>query len=322
MTVANFSSPFVPKRLEPGDTIGVITPASPPYGKRAEYYRQGLSYLRNRGFQVIEGAHNQLRRGYLAGSDSARAQDLNEMFANPEVKAIFCSRGGYGTVRFLEQVDYDLIRSHPKILVGYSDITSLQLAIWSQTSLVTYSGPMVAVEMGKGIHPFTERHFWQTLTEPDANREMPAPEDAPVRIFSPGKAAGPLLGGCASLINPLLGTRFMPSLAGAILLLEDVSEESYRLDRYWAQFRLAGILETLAGVILGQFIDCEPDPETSDPFLTIEELVYDYFMPLGIPIIGNFAYGHGDIKLTVPIGAPVLLDAEAGKVLVNSAVVV
>lgn len=322
MTAPNLPQRLVPKRLEPGDTIGVITPASPPYGKRAEYYQQGLNYLKSRGFRIIEGQHNQLRRGYLAGSDAARAQDLNDMFANPEVNAIFCTRGGYGTVRFLEQVDYDLIRSHPKILVGYSDITSLQLAIWSQTGLVTFSGPMVAVEMGKGIQPFTENHFWQTLTEPGSNREMPAPDGAPIRIYSGGKAAGPLIGGCASLVNPLLGTRYMPSLAGAILVLEDISEESYRLDRYWAQLRLAGILQQLAGVILGQFIDCEPDPKTSDPFLTLEELVHDYFVPLGIPVIGNFAYGHGDVKLTIPVGVPAVLDADAGKVYVNEVVVV
>lgn len=321
MTDKNFSTRIFPKRIEPGDTIGIITPASPPYGKRAEYYQQGLIYLKNRGFRVLEGNFNQLRRGYLAGSDEARAQDLNDMFANPDVKAIFCTRGGYGTVRFLEQVDYDLIRKHPKILVGYSDITSLQLAIWTQTGLVTYSGPMVAVEMGKGIHPFTENHFWQILTESASNRELPAPDGLSNKIYSSGKAVGPLLGGCASLINPLLGTQYMPSLKGAILLLEDIGEESYRLDRYWAQLRLAGILQELAGVILGQFIDCEPDPQTSEPFLTIETLIYDYFVPLNIPIIGNFAYGHGEVKLTIPIGASVVLDADAGKVFVNEAVV-
>lgn len=294
-----------PAALEKGDTIGIISPASPMIRERLE---RGIAYLKERGFSVLLGKHVYDQRGYLAGTDEERGGDLHAMFKNPNVKAIISSRGGYGTPRLLPFLDYELIRENPKILVGYSDLTSLQLAIFSQTGLVTYSGPMVAVEMGKGIDPFTEEHFWPHLLAGQSYSEYPAVPDSPlVRVHS-GKASGRLIGGCLSMINPILGTPYQPDFRGSILILEDVGEEPYRVDRYMSQFRSAGIFQQVAGIIFSQFVDCDPG---DNPSLTIDEVIEDYTHDLDIPIVKNFLYGHVDRKFTIPIGATVELDADS-----------
>jgi len=294
-----------PPALREGDTIGIISPASPMIRERLE---KGIAYLKNRGFSVLLGKHVFDQHGYLAGTDEARLEDLHAMFGNPDVRAIISSRGGYGTPRLLPFLDYPLIRKHPKILVGYSDLTSLQLAIYSQTGLVTYSGPMVAVEMGKGIDPFTEEHFWPHLMAGQSYSEYPAVTDSSLVWVHSGKASGTLIGGCLSMINPILGTPYQPDFSGTILILEDVGEEPYRVDRYLSQFRSAGILQQVAGIIFSQFVDCEPG---DDPSLTIDEVIEEYTHDLTIPIVKNFLYGHVDRKFTIPIGATVELDADA-----------
>ncbi len=297
-----------PPALQEGDTIGIISPASPMIRERLE---KGIAYLKNRGFSVLLGKHVFDQRGYLAGADEVRVEDLHAMIANQDVKAIISSRGGYGTPRLLPFLDYQLIRKNPKILVGYSDLTSLQLAIYSQTGLVTYSGPMVAVEMGKGMDPFTEEHFWPHLMAGQSYPEYPSVPDSPlVRVHS-GKARGRLLGGCLSMINPILGTPYQPDFEGAILILEDVGEEPYRVDRYLSQFRSAGIFQQVAGIIFSQFVDCEPG---DSPSLTVDEVIEDYTHDLSIPIVKNFLYGHVDRKFTIPIGARVELDADSLKI--------
>jgi len=312
---------IIPSKLERGDIIGVVTPASPPYGEKRKRYEKGLDYLREKGYEVVEGRNARAERGYLAGSDEQRASDLNDMFRNPQVKAIFCTRGGYGTPRIIDRIDYDAIRKNPKILIGYSDITALQLAIFQQTGLVTFSGPMVAVEMGKEIEPFTEDNFWRMVTNQQPIGEFPLPSDQKLKTYKPGRADGRLIGGCLSLITPLLGTKYFPDFDNAILVIEDIDEESYRIDRHLAQLRLAGVLQQLSGIVFGQFIDCEPKEQDAAPFLTVEEVIADYIADLDIPIVGNFPYGHGDIKVTLPIGAQVILDADAGKVFLPNSVV-
>ncbi|MDZ7319652.1 MAG: LD-carboxypeptidase [candidate division KSB1 bacterium] len=307
-----------PLPLTRGAKIGIISPASRPLDEIP--YRLGLDYLRQLGYIVVESEHALHRRGYLAGEDDHRASDFNAMVRDSEIAAIICSRGGYGTPRLLDRIDYDAVAKQPKIIVGYSDITALQLAIWARTGVVTFSGPMVAVEMGRGIAPFTEASFWTALSAAQAPRLLTNPPDNPIRVMKPGRAAGRLLGGCLSLINVLLGTPYCPDFDGAILLLEDIDEEPYRVDRYLAQLRLAGILNQVSGIVLGQFIDCVPrDPEK--PSLTIEEILNDYFAGLKIPILTNFAYGHGAVKHTIPIGVYAILDtAQGGLILTESTV--
>lgn len=294
-----------PPKLRKGDTIGIISPASPMIRERLE---KGIAYLKGKGFSVLLGKHVYDQRGYLAGTDEERLEDLHDMFQNPDVKAIISSRGGYGTPRLLPFLDYELIRENPKILVGYSDLTSLQLAIYSQTGLVTYSGPMVAVEMGKGIDPFTEENFWPHLLSGRSYSEYPAVSDSPLTRLHSGKATGTLIGGCLSMINPIIGTPYQPDFRKSILILEDVGEEPYRLDRYLSQFRSARIFQQVAGIIFSQFVDCEAE---DNPSLTIDEIIKDYTHDLNIPIVKNFLYGHVDRKFTIPIGASVELDADS-----------
>ncbi|MDZ7332167.1 MAG: LD-carboxypeptidase [candidate division KSB1 bacterium] len=307
-----------PFQLTKNSTIGVVSPASCPADE--VQYRQGIAYLESLGYRVVEAAHVLDRRGYLAGNDLDRANDLNAMFRDPHIDAIVCSRGGYGTARLLQCLDYEALGRNPKIFVGYSDITALNLAIWQQTGLVSFSGAMVAVEMGKGIDPFTELHFWRALTSTDPIGLLTNPENNPIQVYHPGKATGILLGGCLSLINVLLGTPYCPDFRGAILFIEDIDEEPYRVDRYLAQLRLAGILDQVAGVVVGQFTECDPrDPEK--PSLTLSEIFDDYLAPLNVPIITNFAYGHGSVKHIMPIGVKAILDTELGGVMIPESAV-
>ncbi|OQX88712.1 hypothetical protein B6D60_01310, partial [candidate division KSB1 bacterium 4484_87] len=251
-----------------------------------------------------------------AGKDADRAADLNQMFADPEIEAIICSRGGYGTPRMIDLVNFDNIRQNPKIFVGYSDITALQLAIWEKTGLVTFSGPMVAVEMGGGIDPFTEQAFWQMVSGAVGAGLLTPPEGHSLQILSGGKATGPLIGGCLSLINIVLGTPYCPDFEGAIFYIEDIEEEPYHLDRYLAQMKMAGIFDQISGLVLGQFVDCEPN-EPEKPYLSVEQIFEDYFSDLNIPIIGNFPYGHVPVKVTMPVGVQAELNTEAGGLILS-----
>ncbi len=303
---------LLPPKLRAGDCIGVISPASPPLSEKRQQYQAGLDYLRQRGYRILEGQHVLKEYGYLAGTDDERTEDLNHMFRNPEVRAIFCSRGGYGTPRILHRIDYEAVKKQPKILVGYSDITSLQLALYAKTGLISFSGPMVAVEMGKGIHPFTEKYFWRTITSPRLfSMKAKAPGFEP-KIYRKGIAKGKLLGGCLSLINPLIGTPYLPDFSDAILIVEDIGEDVYGIDRYLVQLRYAGILKVIKGLIFGQFLDIESEEKTSTPSLTLDQVIREHTHDLKIPILANFPYGHNDFKYTLPIGGTVELDCNRG----------
>ncbi|MDW7680865.1 MAG: LD-carboxypeptidase [bacterium] len=310
--------PLKPKPVKQGATIGVVSPASRPPDD--EKYKCGIEYLRKLGYRVVESRHVLDQHGYLAGKDQDRVQDLNLMFQDDQIDAIICSRGGYGTPRIIDQVDFNLINSHPKVFVGYSDITSLSLAIWQTTGLITFSGPMVAVEMGKGIEPFTEKSFWKALTSVEPIGKLKNPDNAPLKVIGPGKARGRLLGGCLSLINVLMGTPYLPDFEEAILFIEDIDEQPYGVDRYLAQMKMAGVLDQISGVVLGQFVDCTPtDPEK--PSLKLEQIFEHYFSDLKIPVLANFAYGHVPVKNTLPIGAMAELDTENGGLFITEAAV-
>jgi muramoyltetrapeptide carboxypeptidase len=298
-------------KLKKGDRIGLVSPASPPYGEKKEQYAKGIQYLYDRGYHVVEGEHVFKEYGYLAGTDQERADDLNAMLTSPTVRAVFCSRGGYGTPRLLDKIDYQTVKKEPKILVGYSDITCLQLALYAKTGLISFSGPMVAVEMGKGIHLLTEKYFWPLITsEKTITMKSKTPDLKPV-VYHSGVAQGRLLGGCLSLIAPLLGTEYQPDFRDAILVLEDIGEEVYNIDRYLVQLKYAGILKQIKGLILGQFLDTH-DEDKSSPSLSLDEVIREYTHDLNIPIVANFPYGHNDAKYTMPIGCLVRLDAKKG----------
>lgn len=301
--------PVFPQRLRPGDLIALVAPASP--ARSSQQIQQAVLYLEKLGYRVILGRHVEARHGFSAGTDEQRAEDLNAMFRHPEVRAIFALRGGNGCCRLLPRVDYRAARARPKILVGYSDITFLQLALWRRSGLVTFSGPMPAVEFWKSPDPFTEEAFWSMLTSAARQRRLPSPPDEAPQTLRRGRAEGRLLGGCFSLVMSTLATPYQPRFDGALLFLEDVREELHRIHRMLTHLDNAGILRRLAGLILGRFTEANPEPK--EPHMSLPEIYAETLAEFSAPAIANLAYGHIPRKLTLPQGVRARLDATRGE---------
>ncbi len=293
-------------KVTKNSTIGIIAPAFQPVAERLE---KGIQYLEKRGFKVKKGHSLHAVHGYLAGDDDLRLNDIHDMFADPEITMIICARGGWGCLRLLDRLDYDLISKNPKALVGYSDISTLQLAMWKMTNVPSLSGPMAAVEMGKGIESFTEKHFWNLVLGDDPEYAFNW-SDSRTEIWQSGRAGGKLLGGCLSLMAHQLGTPYSPDYSGAILFIEDIGEEPYRIDRYLAQVKQTGIFDAINGLIIGNFIDCDVENEDK-PHFQIKEVLSDYFAGKPYPVIYDFPYGHGMIKVSMPVGVDAVLDTES-----------
>ncbi|WP_409305112.1 LD-carboxypeptidase [Peribacillus sp. SCS-155] len=289
-----------PKRLEQGDTVGVIAPASPPDRTNVE---RALGFLESLGLKVKLGEHIWNKNGYLAGTDKERLEDLHGMFADQEVKAIFSACGGYGTARLASQMDYGLIRSNPKILWGYSDITFLHNAIHKETGLVTFHGPMLSSDIGKGdAHPLSKKLFHQ-LFEP--NELIYTEEFSTLEAMVEGKAEGALTGGNLSLLTSTLGTRFEVETNDKLLLIEDINEEPRAVDRMLNQLFMAGKLQAAAGILVGDFNNCVPDRPQS---LTLDEVLNHYIHLAGKPALRGFKIGHCSPHISVPLGVHAELD--------------
>jgi muramoyltetrapeptide carboxypeptidase len=308
-----------PPRLRRGEVIGLIAPASAPSDSRK--IELAVRYLERLGYRVEVGQHVGARHGYFAGTDEQRLADLNGMLNDPKVKAIFAVRGGYGTPRLLPLVDYAAVRRQPKIVVGYSDLTALQLAFFRKTGLVTFSGPMAAVELWKNPDPYTEEHFWRLLTSARKIGALPNPPGQPIVMRHPGYAEGRLLGGNLSLLVSNLGTPFSPDYRGALLVLEDVREHFHRLDRMFTQLRNAGVLGRISGLLFGCFTECAPS-NSKEPHLPLKQILAEVLSWVETPVIEGFQYGHIPRKLTVPLGVRARLDADRGKVEVLESAVV
>lgn len=285
--------------------IGIISPAWTPNKKHLE---TGLKYLQCKGFKIKRGNHLSKSYGYFAGTDEDRLSDLHEMIADPEIDLIFCSRGGWGTLRLLDQIDYNLLKNNPKPIIGYSDITTLQLSIWHKIKIPSLSGPMVAIEMGRGISAFTEKHLWGQIQniKPFYNFNL---NNENVKIIRHGLAKGILLGGCLSLLVTLLGTPYCPDFKNTILFLEDIGEKPYKVDRYFAQLKHAGIFKNINALILGNFLDCEKD--LKEKSFTISQIIDEYFSDADYPVLANFPYGHNFNIFTMPIGVQIMLNTES-----------
>jgi len=307
--------PIFPRALQSGDTIALVAPASVPDESRID---RAVGRLEERGFRVKRFGDIYRRRGYLAGDDATRAAELMAAFADPEVAAVFPARGGTGVTRLLDLLDYAVIRKHPKILAGFSDITALHLALQSQTGLVTFHSPHPMDGLGRpdGFTDLSARTFWRTLLAEsyiglEKNSWEVLTEESERDQLStrcPGVAEGRLVGGNLTLVGSVLGTPYEIDTAGNILLLEDIGEQPYRVDRLLSQLRLAGKLDVLNGVVLGQFTDCADEPDR--PSLTLDEVFGDYFSDLGIPVLENFPTGHTADNATLPLGVTVKLDAD------------
>lgn len=298
-------TPLPPPRLRRGDVIGLVAPASPP--ARHDIVERSVRYLEGLGYRVHVADHLESSHGFSAGTDEQRASDVNALFADRRVAALFAIRGGNGCCRLLKRLDYAVIRRHPKIFVGYSDLTFLQLALWRKTGLITFSGPMPGVEFWSNPDPFTEEAFWDLLTSRRSRRTLPQPENPTPRTLRSGTTEGRLLGGCFSLVVSLLGTPFQPDFRESLLFVEDVREELHRIHRMFSHLDNAGILDRLAGVLVGQFTQANPEPK--EPHLSLDQIFDETLATFRGPVLTHLAYGHIPRKMTLPQGVRARLDA-------------
>lgn len=298
-----------PPRLKNGDVIGIISPASSPSDQvRLE---NGIRYLEKLGYRIKVGKNVGKSNGYLAGTDQERADDITTMFKDKNVKAIFCLRGGYGASRILDKFDYKVVKNNPKIFVGYSEITALQIAFLVKAGLVTFAGPMVATEFGNDLSKYTEEYFWRIITSKKKIGRLAYPDNGRLPGISKGSSSGRIIGGNLSVFSALIGTEYFPDVKGRILLIEEVNEPPYKLDRLLNQLRLIKVFKYINGIILGRFVDCfEHDSEKRT--LTLGEVMEHYLKDLKIPVIYTFPHGHVKDIITVPFGINIKLNATKG----------
>lgn len=301
------STPLTPPpALRLGDAVSLVAPAS---GPDPTVYSAAVQELRSWGYEPRTYRDITRCERYLAGPDDDRAAELNEAFADPETKAVIAVRGGYGVMRILDRVDFDRLSARPKIVCGYSDITALHAAVQTRCGMVSFHGPNLIAGLGDAsTEAAAEREaFYRLAAGDDRVGSVLGPRSAEMaQTIQPGVARGRLVGGNVALVAALVGTEWMPETAGAILLLEDIGEPPYRVDRLLAQLRLAGVLDSLAGVVCGYFTDCvaENGPR-------VEEVLRGYLEPLGVPVVLGFPAGHEHPNPPLPLGAEVELDADA-----------
>ncbi len=297
--------------LGPGSVIAVPTPASPLLD--LEYLESGVAWLEDQGFQVRLTDHANTGESFKAGPPEARARDLEQAFADPEVDAIVPLAGGHSGAQVLPHLDYDLIAAHPKPFVAFSELTVLHCALGERSGIVTFYGHMVSA-LGV-VSARTQREWLRALTA-DEPLGVLDPAGEPARTLVPGVAEGLVVGGTLSLVASLLGTPWELDTRGRILLLEDVDEEPPRVDRYLTQLLNAGKLQACAGIWLGEYLRCRPReqrPLFAGRNLTVEEIFDELVRPLGIPAMHGLPVGHGKDVLTVPLGVRGRLDADAGR---------
>ncbi|MDP1899842.1 MAG: LD-carboxypeptidase [Rubrivivax sp.] len=303
------------RRLQPGDTLALINPSGAIY-ERAPY-QVATESLQALGFKVREAPHLRARYGHFAGTDAQRAADVNAMFADPGVQGLLAMTGGSGGNRILPLIDYALIRRQPKFLGGFSDLTALINAVHAQTGLVTFHCPVAVSEW----NAFSVEHFRGTvmqaqaltLRNPPERDDNIVPKSGRTTTLRGGSARGRLLGGNLAVLTSMAGSAYWPDFDGAILFLEEINEYIYRVDRMLSTLKLAGVLERVAGVVLGAFTKCEPG-DGHYGTLTLDEVFDDYFMPLGVPVFSGASFGHIKRKFTLPVGLEVEMDADAGTI--------
>ena len=295
--------------MRAGAVIGVVAPASPV---RKEFIDRGVSELESLGFRTRLGKRLYHRGRYTAGTASERLEDWIELWEDTDVSALFCARGGYGSMDLLDRLSPESLRENPKVVLGSSDATALLAFLMSGAGLLSFHGPMVAQQIARGDY---DRGSLLTVL---------GSIEAPGRIaldttetLHGGTGEGPLLGGCLSIVAALAGTRFLPSFEGAILFLEDTQTKPYQIDRMLTQLRLAGLLDGVRGLVFGEMPGCGQHP---DQGYTLQEMLRDWTSYLRVPVLFGFPSGHTRSKgLTLPLGARARLDAD-GLTLLEGAV--
>src|SRR5947209_7767468 len=307
-----------PKRLAPGDTVGLVLPASAELtGDEIAFARDQLKAI---GFEVVIGAHAYDRWGYLAGHDRDRADDINKMFADDKIAGVVCFTGGWGSPRLLPYLDYDLIARKPKVILGFSDITALLNAIHKKSGIVTFHGPVG----GSTFEPYSLENFKRVVMTAAPAGELAPPSKKPSELvdrtnriikLAAGKASGRFAGGNLTMVHSLMGTPYEVETSGAILFLEDVHEEPYRIDRMLTTLALAGKLDHLAAFVWGRCSDCK----ITGPSFSIEDILRDRFGNAPYPALSGLSFGHIEQKLTIPIGVMGTVDADGGRVTIDEA---
>ena len=292
-----------PSMLKPGCRIGVV---SPSYWLKKQDMEKTSKFFQDKGYTMVMGNSNSMKWGPFAGTPQERADDIHHMFSNPKIEAIICARGGYGANRVLPLLDYNLIRDNPKIFMGYSDITAYLTSITQKTGLVTFHGPMMVSYKKEFVN-----YNFQTMERilngtPDFKIE--SPDSLPARILKPGIAMGPLWGGNMTLLINRLGTSDSLDTDGVILFLEDLDEYLYSFERMLVQMRTAGMLDNIAGLIIGELHEFKDQDVAFER--NTDEIVMDICGDLDIPIVSNFPCGHGTYQATLPISIPVELYAK------------
>ncbi len=312
-----------PGRLCFGDTIGIVAPASaPPDPKAVDRAAEALEQF---GFQPKLAKNLRARLGFLAGTDRERATDLMTMFADKQVQAIICLRGGYGSARILDRLDYDVIRRHPKILSGYSDITSLHFALAKKVNLISIHAPMLNGALADPKVPeFTKKSFFKTVMEArPAGSICEGYDGQTISILRGGVAEGRLIGGNLALICASLGTPFAPAFKEKILFFEDIGEKPYRLDRLLTQLLNAGILSQVAGVAVGVNRQCDDDSANpaGEYRQSGAEVVQERLAALRVPVVVGLPFGHVDLNATIPVGVRARLDGNHGDLIITESAV-
>lgn len=295
------SLPLKPAPLNPGDQVVLVSPAGPVSPEPVE---RGAALMRGWGLSVTVGAHAYDRDGLVAGTDRDRLDDLNSALADPAVRAVLCTRGGYGSQRIVAGIDTAAVRRDPKIVLGFSDITALHLALWRGARLATLHGPALALRTEPD--PVTVDALRTALFDPTPVRVVADPAETTAAVTTTGRATGRLLGGNLAMLAATVGTPDAPDPTGAVLLIEDIAEPAYKVDRMLLHLARAGLFAGLNGVAVGQFTDC---PGT-DP--SVPEVLADRLHRLGVPVLGGLPVGHGAVRVTVPLGTRAVLDADAG----------
>lgn len=272
-----------------------------------DVYRNGVALLQHRGYNIVQYREDIAAHGYLADTDEVRIAEMNAMLRNPDIKLLICARGGYGTMRLLPYLDYEAAKQFPKILVGYSDITALHLALYEKADWIGLSGHLV-VEW-ENLSARSEKLFWDLVTG-NTPQTLVAPHNQKMKPFRNGVAEGKLFGGNLALVTYLIGTPYLPNLEGAILFLEDIGEKVYALDRMFAKLKLAGILDKLGGLVLGHFTEI---PEVKGA-LTLQQVFADYLSEMPYPIATNLCYGHFTNKNCMPVGIQTRLEVSEQRV--------
>ena len=315
-SVRDDSAPRKPRRLRPGDTVAVVAPAS-SWENRSEILR-GVAALEEWRLQVRLGAHVNDRHGYMAGTDADRAADLHAALTDPDVAAVVCLQGGYGSPRLIPLLDEAAFAENPKAICGYSDLTTLHLAAQAWGNVISFYSNGVTGVGSPDVTEFSKASLKRALFGAEPYGPIgPNPDDPYVRTVTPGRVTGRLAGGCAGLVSSAIGTRLEPDLRGRIVILEEIELEGYILDGILTQLRNAGTLDEAAGIVVG---DIKTKWSGGIAELSAEDIVEEVLAPLGVPLIFGLPIGHNKHHATVPLGALATLDATAGTLVVEEVV--